>query len=61
MLPTQQESPSSSSEVSIKFGSYLVNENSPTPYSDATRFNHKMENWAFSCHRDSRGKRTNSH
>ncbi|KYN27055.1 PREDICTED: transcription factor Sox-11-like [Trachymyrmex cornetzi] len=37
MLPTQQESPSSSSEVSIKFGSYLVNENSPTPYSDATR------------------------
>ncbi|XP_018395818.1 PREDICTED: transcription factor Sox-11-like [Cyphomyrmex costatus] len=37
MLPTQQESPTSSSEVSIKFGSYLVNENSPTPYSDATR------------------------
>ncbi|XP_077265289.1 uncharacterized protein LOC143899149 [Temnothorax americanus] len=37
MVPTQQESPSSSSGVTIMFGSLFVNKDSPTPYSDATQ------------------------
>lgn len=37
MVPTQQESPSSSSGVPIMFGSLLVNKDSLTPYSDATQ------------------------
>ncbi|KAL0112375.1 hypothetical protein PUN28_012009 [Cardiocondyla obscurior] len=37
MLPTQQESPSSTSGVSMMFGSLRVDKDSPTPYSDATQ------------------------
>ncbi|CAL1687237.1 unnamed protein product [Lasius platythorax] len=36
MVPTQQDSPSSSG-IPIVFGSLLVDQNSPTPYSDATQ------------------------
>lgn len=36
MVPTQQDSPSNSG-IPIVFGSLLVDQNSPTPYSDATQ------------------------